>query len=181
MVSLTQWTGVWASSGRWWRTGKPGVLQSTGSQRVRHDWVTEQQNLVIKLHIKLKFSMLTQFWSWAFSLMSGLSSCFIFLTDYLTPALITALPAFQINPLYSCCVQGLLCFADYIASALCLYGDKNLRHGVFFFHLIVFVFSLSVENLPSYLIKCNTIYRVKPNPAYSHMVILVWIFLLSFN
>ena len=27
----------------WWRTGKPGVLQSMGSQRVRHDWVTEQQ------------------------------------------------------------------------------------------------------------------------------------------
>ena len=33
----------WASSGRWWRTGKPGVLQSMGSQRVRQDWVTEQQ------------------------------------------------------------------------------------------------------------------------------------------
>ena len=25
----------------WWRTGKPDVLQSMGSQRVRHDWVTE--------------------------------------------------------------------------------------------------------------------------------------------
>ena len=25
----------------WWRTGKPGVLQSTGSQRVEHDWATE--------------------------------------------------------------------------------------------------------------------------------------------
>ena len=42
MASLTQWTWVWASCGRWWRTGKPGVLQSTGSQRVGHDWVTEQ-------------------------------------------------------------------------------------------------------------------------------------------
>ena len=42
MVSLTQWTWVWASSGRCWRTGRPRVLQSTGSQRVRHDWVTEQ-------------------------------------------------------------------------------------------------------------------------------------------
>ena len=31
------------SSRRWWRTGKPGMLQSMGSQRVRHDWVTEQQ------------------------------------------------------------------------------------------------------------------------------------------
>ena len=35
MVSLTHWTWVWASSGRWWRTGKPGMLQSMGSQRDR--------------------------------------------------------------------------------------------------------------------------------------------------
>ena len=28
---------------RWWRRGKPGTLQSRGFQRVRHDWVTEQQ------------------------------------------------------------------------------------------------------------------------------------------
>ena len=26
---------------RWWRTGKPGVLQSMGLQRARHDWVTD--------------------------------------------------------------------------------------------------------------------------------------------
>ena len=26
MASLTQWTWVWANYGRWWRTGKPGVL-----------------------------------------------------------------------------------------------------------------------------------------------------------
>ena len=42
MASSTQWTWVWASSGRCWRTGRPGVLQSMGSQRVRHDWVAEQ-------------------------------------------------------------------------------------------------------------------------------------------
>ena len=35
----------WASFGRWWRTGKPGVLQSMGSQRGRHDWVIEQQKV----------------------------------------------------------------------------------------------------------------------------------------
>ena len=28
---------------RWWRTGKPGVLQSMGLQRVGHDWAMEQQ------------------------------------------------------------------------------------------------------------------------------------------
>ena len=41
MASLTQWTWVWVSSRSWWRTGKPGVLQSTGSQRDRHDRVTK--------------------------------------------------------------------------------------------------------------------------------------------
>ena len=39
IASPTQWTWVWASSGSWWWTGKPGVLQFMGLQRVRHDWV----------------------------------------------------------------------------------------------------------------------------------------------
>ena len=39
----TQWTRIWANSGRWWRTGKPGMPQSMRSQTVRHDWATEQQ------------------------------------------------------------------------------------------------------------------------------------------
>ena len=30
MASPTQWTWVWASSGSWWWTGKPGMLQSMG-------------------------------------------------------------------------------------------------------------------------------------------------------
>ena len=38
MASLTQWTWVWVSSRSWWSTGRPGVLQSMGSQRVGHDW-----------------------------------------------------------------------------------------------------------------------------------------------
>ena len=41
MASLTRWTWVWASSGSWWWTGKPGMLQSTGSQRVGQDCATE--------------------------------------------------------------------------------------------------------------------------------------------
>ena len=44
MVSTTRWTWVWVNSRRWWWTGKPGVLQFMGSQRVGHDWVTEQQH-----------------------------------------------------------------------------------------------------------------------------------------
>ena len=42
MASLIQWTWVWENAGRWWRTGKPRVLHSMGSQRVGHDWATEQ-------------------------------------------------------------------------------------------------------------------------------------------
>ena len=40
-ASPTQWTWVWASFRSWWWTGKPGVLQSMGSQRVRHNWASE--------------------------------------------------------------------------------------------------------------------------------------------
>ena len=41
MASPTRWTWVWASSRSWWWTGMLGVLQSMGSQRVGHNWVTE--------------------------------------------------------------------------------------------------------------------------------------------
>ena len=41
MASLTWWTWVWINPGSWWWTGKPGVLQSMGSQRVRQDWGNE--------------------------------------------------------------------------------------------------------------------------------------------
>ena len=40
-ASPTRWTRVWASSGSWWWTGRPGILQSMGLQRVWHDWMTE--------------------------------------------------------------------------------------------------------------------------------------------
>ena len=43
IASLTQWTRTGESSGRYRKTGEPGVLQSMESQRVRHDLVTEQQ------------------------------------------------------------------------------------------------------------------------------------------
>ena len=41
MASPIWWTWVWVNSGSWWWTGRPGVLQFMGSQRVRHDWATE--------------------------------------------------------------------------------------------------------------------------------------------
>ena len=41
MASPTQWTWVWVNSGSWWWTGRPGMLQFMGLQRVGHDWATE--------------------------------------------------------------------------------------------------------------------------------------------
>ena len=41
MASPTRWTWVWVDSGSWWWTGRPGVLQFMGLQRVGHDWATE--------------------------------------------------------------------------------------------------------------------------------------------
>ena len=35
----------WVNFGSWWLTGRPGVLQSMGLQRVRHNWVTELRRL----------------------------------------------------------------------------------------------------------------------------------------
>ena len=46
MALSTQWMWVSASSGSWWWTCKPGMLQSTGWQKVEHDWATEL-NLVL--------------------------------------------------------------------------------------------------------------------------------------
>ena len=40
MASPTQWTWVWANCGRQWRTGKPGALQSIGSQS--RTWLSDQ-------------------------------------------------------------------------------------------------------------------------------------------
>ena len=39
IASLTWRTWIWVSSRSWWWTGKPGMLQSMGSQRVGHNWI----------------------------------------------------------------------------------------------------------------------------------------------
>ena len=41
MASLTRWTWVWGNSGSWWWTGRPGMLQFMGLQKVGHEWATE--------------------------------------------------------------------------------------------------------------------------------------------
>ena len=41
LATLTQWTWIWANSGRQWRTGKAGMLQSMGLQRIGQDSATK--------------------------------------------------------------------------------------------------------------------------------------------
>ena len=60
MASPTQWMWVWASSGRWWRTGRPGVLQSMRLQRVRHDWLTELSRFWF---LTFSFYLMNHFWN----------------------------------------------------------------------------------------------------------------------
>ena len=65
MASLTRWTWVWVNSRSWWWTGRPGVLQFMGSQRVGHDWVTS-----LSLYIYLMLITFRQFLQHSFSVQS---------------------------------------------------------------------------------------------------------------
>ena len=52
MASPTQWTRVWVGSRSWWWTGKPGVLQSMGLQRVGHDWASQlTESICVKWYL----------------------------------------------------------------------------------------------------------------------------------
>ena len=76
MASPTQWTWVWASSRSWWWTGKPVVLQSMGSQRVGHNWMTElsteysvtQKSLEKKVERSILLLLHSHVWSFLFPL-----------------------------------------------------------------------------------------------------------------
>ena len=65
-----QRTWTWANFGKWWGTGRPGVLQSMRSQRIGHDWVTEQQqregmiNVLLStcIHLQYKESWMRRNW-----------------------------------------------------------------------------------------------------------------------
>ena len=51
MASLNQWTWVWVNSGRWWWTGRPGVLQFMGWQRVgatELNWTEQHLEIIVR-------------------------------------------------------------------------------------------------------------------------------------
>ena len=51
MASPTQCTWVWVNCWSWWWTGRPGMLQSMGKQRVGHDWATELNWIYLIVYI----------------------------------------------------------------------------------------------------------------------------------
>ena len=54
ITSLTQWTWVWASSRRWWRTGKPGMLHAVHGVAKSWTWLsnwTTTENLKMYKHM----------------------------------------------------------------------------------------------------------------------------------
>ena len=99
MVSLMQWTWTWASSGRWWGTGSPSVLQSMGLQRVGHNWATEHNNnkgvqlpcvsaiTYLNIHLPLSYSPPPKWSVLLYSLRSKERSCLLscFTTDVISP------------------------------------------------------------------------------------------------
>ena len=62
MASPTRWTWVWVNSGSWWWTGRPGVLQFLGLQRVRHDWATELNWIIPNLFANHPFDFREHQW-----------------------------------------------------------------------------------------------------------------------
>ena len=96
MASLTWWTWVWASSRSWWWTGKPGVLQSMGLQRVRNDWATEL-NWTDRLDIFSYSQVMTNYfpsWSGQFILPLAMYECSHFSTPLLFPGIVGLLVFF---------------------------------------------------------------------------------------
>ena len=53
MASPTQWTWVWVDCGSWWWTGRSGVLQFMGLQRVGHNRETELNGTELNFHLSL--------------------------------------------------------------------------------------------------------------------------------
>ena len=54
MALLALWRWVWAYSGSWCWTGKPGMLKSTGSQKDKTEWLNRiEHNLIYKLNLLL--------------------------------------------------------------------------------------------------------------------------------
>ena len=101
LAAPTRWTRVWVDSRSWWWTGRPGVLQSMGSQRVGHDWATELNDTLFQIEVvsfqravvhsdSLGSSSEALLWSWSMSVGWSMSECCSLRTTPLPPECSTA-------------------------------------------------------------------------------------------
>ena len=87
MASPTRWTWVWTSSGSWWWTGKPGMLQFMGSQRAGHDLVTELNWICCcfsVLQLCLRVLQILYVSCFTFSSVQSLRCVWLFATPWIT-------------------------------------------------------------------------------------------------
>ena len=80
-ASPTQWIWVWASSESWWWTGKPGMLQSMGAQRVGHNWTTTNSNTASRpglICLSVRLVTLTVYLPSVYPLQQSTSSSLLF-------------------------------------------------------------------------------------------------------
>ena len=68
MASPTRCTWVWVNSRSWWWTGRPGMLQFMGSQRVGHDWDTELNWTSLERVHSTLFCNFASLWPWSIHL-----------------------------------------------------------------------------------------------------------------
>ena len=73
---LMQWAWTWANFGRWWETERPVVQESMRSQRIEHNWETEQQQLILRLCAKTWYPRTISisqfypfFWHWGYCIL----------------------------------------------------------------------------------------------------------------
>ena len=83
MASPIWWTWVWVNSRRWWWTGRPGMLQFMGLQRVWHNWATELNWIGLD-------AMILVFWMLSFKLALPLSS-FTFIKRLFSSSLLSGI------------------------------------------------------------------------------------------
>ena len=115
MASLTQWAGVWVDSRRWWRTGRPGVLPSMGSQSQASlsDWKTTNTltgpifNIVKFVHIVSRFIQLCLLNAWlllgyaCFQLFNTVNSIFVCIfVESIVGCIMSLKACWNHNPLY---------------------------------------------------------------------------------
>ena len=107
MASPTWWIWVWVSSWSWWRTGKPGVLQSMGSQRVSgHNWAAELNWMMLLVMFFLFFLVLG--WDYVETLCSSLS-CVLPSAPCGPSAAVSFSPPYPCHPRSQCLRAGWQC------------------------------------------------------------------------